>query len=156
MNKRMGKSFEINFDHFQFLIGDRKRGPLVDTSSLWDKSQIIGIVVDVPEIVGISTVRYGGKLQVGIQVARNPEIDCNSWDRIGEFEINLPSGELIVWAPETEDIDQSPTVSVPSGRYLGVAYSRGTDDVTDEMETVGSDEYCVVISRLSDEVENRA
>lgn len=110
---------------------------------------------DASEIAGISTVRYAGKLKVLVLVSGTPEIDCDSWNRIGLFEIDLPSGELIVWGPETENLDQSPTVSVPPGRYAGAAYSRGTDDVTDEMETEGPDEYCVVISRLDSDAKNQ-
>jgi hypothetical protein len=148
VSKQIESSFEIDFDHFQFLIGDKTNGPLIDTATLWDTSQLIGSVDHASEIVGISTVRYGGKLKVLVLVSETPEIDCDSWNRIGLFDIDLPSGKLIVWGPETDNLDQSPTVSVPPGRYAGAAYSRGTDDVTDEMENEGPDEYCVVISRI--------
>ena len=147
---------EINFDHFQFLIGDSDRGPLVDTSTLWDASQPIGTMPDVREVIGIPTVRHGGKLNVSINITDSLEINDDSWFFVGEFEINVPSGKLLLWGPEAADLDQLPVIALSPGRYSAAAYSRGTDDVSDEMEDEGPDEYCVVLCELKGKMADKA
>ena len=146
-------NFEIDFDHFQFLIGDRDRGPLVDTSTLWDASQPIGAVRDVSEVIGISTVRHGGKLNVAINVAKSLEVNGDSWVIIGEFEISVPSGKLILWGPESVDLDRLQAIAVSPGRYSAAAYSRGTDDVTDRAYQVAHGRSVQIANRSGLEIQ---
>lgn len=65
---------------------------------------------------------------------------------MGTFEVNVPSGRLIFWGPELEDISQAPRVELFPGCYQGVAFSSGTEQVVDEMVLSGPDEYLIVLS----------
>lgn len=140
--------FKLDFDHFQFLVGDKHEGPLVDTTKMWDLSSPIGVVHGIDYIAGISTVRMGGKLSVIVRVTEDHSQKETEWNTLGQFDIDLPSGQMILWAPETFALDDAPVVHVVPDRYHAVAYSRNTEKVNDEMSSEGPDEYCIVISPL--------
>src|SRR4029079_8281060 len=142
---RLAKQFVIPIDHFQFFAGDRRLGPLVDTSDIWRNNAKVAYLSGSPELVGIGTVRYGGRARVQIEFAENTNQIESDWTKLGEFTLALPTGELVLWAPESVDIRNCPSLRLPSGTYQGEAYSRGTLDVMDEMEEDGPDEYRIIL-----------
>lgn len=145
----MGYNIEIESDHFQVLLGDRERGPLVDTSSLWNEDQNVVAVPGAPELVAIGTARFGGKTRIQVEVASSEPEPQAGWSDMGNFVLDVRSGELLIWAPESPDLQRVPVVTIDPGKYLGRAFSRGTDAVADEMATAGPDEYRIVLWRVA-------
>ena len=143
----MHYTFDIENDHFQILLGDRDRGPLVDTTQLWGSAGSVAVTPNAPELVGLGTARYGGKTRVHVETSSSPPRPQSGWTEMGKFALYVPSGEIIIWAPESLDLRKMPTVSIERGRYLGFAFSQGTDAVVDEMATDGPDEYRIVLWR---------
>lgn len=145
----MRYNVEIESDHFQVLIGDRVRGPHVDTTDLWHDEQKVVAVLGAPELVAIGTARFGGKTRIQVEVALSEPEPQADWNEMGNFVLALPSGEILFWAPESPDLKRVPGVPVDPGKYLGRAFSRGTGDVVDEMATEGPDEYRIVLWRAA-------
>jgi hypothetical protein len=138
-------SFILDTDHFQFYAGDRENGPYVDISEIWNEGGPVVFVPNQPSLVGIATIRYGGKTRVQVEISQLlPTVD-DDWTKLGDFELDLPSGELLLWAPETPDIRRGPSLRVPPRFYHGTAYSRGTSLVLDEMDEEGPDEYRIIL-----------
>ena len=137
---------ELVADHFQVLFGDGVQAPLIDTTTLWDAPGRIASLEKFPELVGLGTIRYGGATRLTIRVDEYQEVPAPDWRALGSFEVNVPSGRLIFWAPELENIDLAPGFDLPPGLYEGSAFSRGEEDVHDEMASEGSDEYLIVLS----------
>ena len=96
--------------------------------------------------VGVPTVRYGGTSLVSVNYKATdvPE----GWQVLGPFVVDIPSGEMIFWAPETIEIVDTRKVSLPPGRYQGTVYARGEEQVVDEMAEDGPDEYLVVVENV--------
>lgn len=136
---------ELTTDHFQLLFGDSLEAPFVDTTALWDSPGRVASLSETPELVGLGTVRYGGTTRLTIRVATLPQEPLPGWQMMGRFELNVPSGRLVFWGPELEDIDQAPSIDLPIGRYRGMAFSHGTEAVVDEMADEGPDEYLVAL-----------
>lgn len=143
----MQQKFDVHTDHFQFYVGDRKHGPYLDTTDLWSAGSSVVTLPQSPFLVGIATARYGGITRVSIDVTTS-ELNMREgdWEEMGSFVLKVPSGSLVLWAPEASDLTCAPSMSVQPGEYHGLVFSRGTDAVTDEMMLSGSDEYCVVLS----------
>jgi len=137
---------EVVADHFQVLFGDKAQAPLVDTVALWDTPGRIVCLEGSPELVGLGTIRYGGTVRLTIHVGGDQEAPMPDWRELGRFEVNVPSGRLIFWAPELENIDLAPGLDLPPGRYVGSAFSRGEEDVHDEMASEGPDEYLIMLT----------
>jgi hypothetical protein len=140
--------FILENDHFQFYAGDRKNGPYVDTSEIWGAGGPFACVSSQPFLVGIGTVRYGGQTRIQVEVAERPVTISDDWTKLGDFDLDLPSGELLLWAPETPDICRSASLRLSPGSYQGMAYCRGTNLVLDEMDEEGPDEYRIVLHPL--------
>ena len=138
---------DVENDHFQVLLGDSVRGPRVDTRHLWDAGTTIATLPNEREIVGLGTVRYGGRVRVVIETCPSLPIAPEGWAELGAFTLSLPSGDLLLWGPEAEDMSKAPSVSVGPGTFQCAAYSKGTDAVPDEMAPVGNDEYRIVMAR---------
>src|SRR6056297_121295 len=133
-------TFEILTDHFQLLFGDERKAPILDTTSLWDTS---GSVVSLPghsELIGLGTVRYGGTTRLTLSFQSCEQEGWPGWERMGDFEVSLPSGRLIFWGPEIDDIDAAQGIDVDPGIYHGIAFCRGIEKVQNEMDTTGPDE----------------
>ena len=137
---------EVVTDHFQLLFGDEAEAPRVDTSMLWDNPGRVVTLSDFPALVGLGTVRYGGTTRLTIRTADYQETPTPDWQIMGSFEINVPSGRLIFWAPELEDLDRAPIIELPPGHYQGRAFIRGSEELHDEMASDGPDEYLIVLS----------
>lgn len=138
---------ELIADHFQILFGDSEQAPLIDTTTLWDSPGRVASLPGISELVGIGTVRYGGATQLTIRIEDSPQVLLSGWQLMGRFEVNVPSGRLIFWGPELEEISQAPGVKLPSGRYEGLAFSQRTELVVDEMAADGPDEYLIALWR---------
>lgn len=141
------KVIELVTDHFQVLFGDELQAPLVDTTALWDAPGRVVAMAGVSELVGLGTIRYGGTTHLTIRIDDYQEIPTSDWQMLGSFEVNVPSGRMIFWAPEVEDINLAPRVELSPGRYRGSAFSRGEEGVHDEMDSSGPDEYLIVLAR---------
>ena len=145
----MRYDLEIENDHFQLLVGDRVRGPLVDTMELWKEGQEVVSRSRAQELVAIGTARFGGKVRVQVEIAPSEPGRRADWKVLGDFVLDVQSGELLLWAPESHDLNRTPTVPIDPGRYAGRAFSRCTDAVTDEMAHEGPDEYRLVVWRVA-------
>jgi hypothetical protein len=66
---------------------------------------------------------------------------------MGEFDMEIPSGRVIFWGPELEDINQAVAIELLPGCYRGMAFSRGTEEVVDEMAPSGPDEYLIFLQK---------
>jgi len=140
------KAFEVEFDHFQFMIGDKQSAPLVDTSKLWDKGGPIAVLPETQTIVGVATVRFGGKVLVHVAVEEDLSVPGAKWIEVGPFELFIPSGRVIIFGPESEDLDAYQVLLPTAGKYDGTLYNAGTERVVDEMSPDGEDEYYIVLS----------
>ncbi len=144
----MRYQFDVEGDHFQILIGDRVRGPLVDTTELWESGGRIAAMLNAPELIGLGTARYGGKTRILVELELPPHgLVTPGWTPMGEFLLHIPSGEILLWGPEAADLGNMSTVRLEPGMYHGRAFSRGTDAVLDEMASEGPDEYRIVLWR---------
>ena len=129
----MKYQFNIETDHFQILIGDRVKGPRVDTAALWSGGQSVAALSSVPELIGLSIARFGGRTRVGVDVVESQPETQLGWKEQGEFSLYVPSGSIRLWGPETIDFEQVVSIPLKPGTYSGRAFSRGTDEVLDEM-----------------------
>ncbi len=134
--------FTLTADHFQFFFGDRLLGPTADTTHLWDGA---GMVAMMNGLVGVTTVRYGGDTRVSLRIIPAWGFGTTEGRLLGEAVLEVPSGKVVFWAPETSDIDACPTFSIDAGTYDVIVNSRGTEGIVDEMDTDGPDEYEVVL-----------
>ena len=149
------KTLVVEADHFQILLGDRCGAPFADTTDLWRSDQPIGVLADCAELVGVSVARFGGKLTVEVDLSCTTMDESTSttatdrddgqegWDRLGEFLLCLPTGELIVWGPE-QDPESAMSLEVGPGLYACRAYSTNTARIRDEMAVEGPDRYRIV------------
>ena len=130
-------------DHFQVLVADAKRGPKLDTSCLWDSANGVASLPHAPQLIAIPTVRYGGNTSMELELLHGPPEASylGDWQRIGAFLIEIESGELLFWGPETIDLKSVPRIMLDAGTYNGIAYSYGTAQVNDEMDAEGPDKY---------------
>jgi hypothetical protein len=138
--------FQVTTDHFQLLFGDSEHGPDVDTTNLWreNNNRVASIP---PYIVGLPTIRYGGKTKVQVEVTDAPPLGKSSWQPIGDFALEVPSGQVVFWGPELVDLSQARYVTLPAGSYAGIVLARGRECVKDEMADEGADEYRIVLWR---------
>jgi len=144
---RSEEVIELVTDHFQVLFGDEVQAPLFDTTALWDAPGRVVSLPGVSELVGLGTIRYGGTTRLTVRIADYQEAPTPDWQALGSFEVNVPSGRMIFWAPELEDIDLAPRVELPPGRYRGSVFSRGEEGVRDEMDSSGPDEYLIALAK---------
>jgi hypothetical protein len=143
----MRYEFEVDNDHFQLLLGDSEHGTGVDTTHLWDSDNRVAMLPDERHLVGLGTVRYGGRTRVLVEIAEEPPGPERQWEEKGEFSLDIPSGKLGIWGPEAEALEEAATVSVLPGRYAGIAFVQRADAVEDEMAADGPDVYRVVLWR---------
>jgi hypothetical protein len=142
-----GYDIEVQSDHFQVLVGDAKAGPLVDTSGIWNVHGNIGASPGDPTLVAIGTTRFGGRMQLTVIVGddRPPACDARV---LGEFVLDVPSGEILFWAPESDDLSLHPRIRVAPGMYSGIAIGMNLELVSDEMEQEGLDRYGLHLSLM--------
>lgn len=144
---RAEATIEVVGDHFQVLLGDERLAPMVDTSRLWDAPGRVAAMPGSAEILGLGTARQGGVFRLTVRIEDAVEPTPPGWKVLGAFDLDVPSGRLVVWGPELDDIDVAPRVDIPAGRWRGMACSRGEDAVLDEFESTGPDEYLLVLAR---------
>jgi hypothetical protein len=139
----MEHRFEIEVDHGQFFIEDSSLGQTSDTSNIWEPGKKIA---SLPGLIGVITARLFGKTRVmlGIQSSELEKV----WLKMGECELEVPSGKLLITRPETTDLGAVPKVEVEPGKYTVQVFSKGTETVSDEMAPEGEDEYAVILSKL--------
>jgi hypothetical protein len=137
----MVAELEVVADHFQFLVGDSAAGILADTTSLWRSRGVLGQIEESPEIVGIGTIRSGGRTKVVVTVGGKSPAEGAEGRVLGQFRLRLPSGIAVLWGPSAVDLSGAPSVRVPPGTYLGVATLRWEDQVSDEEAEEGPEEY---------------
>ena len=142
----MSKEVVVKADHFQILVGDRDKGPLVDTSGLWDSGAAIPSVSGARELIALPIARFGGDVRVEVDLLPGPlEGQSRPWESLGRFELDVSSGEVALWGPEMPDMRGAPRIEVPNGSYSGEAFSRDTDQLNDEHATDGPDRYRLVL-----------
>jgi hypothetical protein len=136
----------VKADHFQILVGDRAQGPLVDTSGLWDSEGPIPSVDGIRALIALPIARFGGTVHVEIDIcSERPPSGLSPWEDLGSFEIDVPSGELLLWGPETLDMAEAASVRVPAGSFRGQALALNANQLTDELASDGPDRYRLVL-----------
>ena len=99
-----------------------------------------------PGLIAVGTVRFGGDLSVAIEVHEmEPAGSFDSWDQVALGSIDVPSGCLVVSAPEMTGHPDNPHISVPPGTYRALVYWGNLDSVKDEMDMHGEDHYQVAL-----------
>lgn len=139
----MQYEYTIITDHFQFYVEDEECG--ADTSTIWDTSQVNGLLAFNRCLMSIGTVRYGGETRVIVQVLDRRPIDAfDEYDHVVKASIDVPSGRLMVWSPEN-GFSTAPRISVKSGIHgVGVCYGN-ISTVTDTNVTSSKDYYKVAL-----------
>ena len=142
----MSTEVMVNADHFQVLVGDRDKGPLVDTSELWDSGVAIPSIKGKSELIALPIARFGGSVRVELDVvAGPPDEESSPWESLGRFILDIPSGAIVLWGPELLDLGTAVRVEVPKGTYFGEAFARDRDQVSDEYAADGPDRYRIVL-----------
>jgi hypothetical protein len=141
----MRHEFEVVTDHFQFFLSDSLLGPESDTSAIWDQGGSVVTSPELPGIVAVATARYGGRTRVAVHIGHERPAASEGWEELGSFALTVPSGMVVLWGPEVDDFDTVPRVPLDPGRYEGLVRARGTDEIEDEMDPDGPDEYEVVL-----------
>lgn len=142
----MRYELEIQTSHFQFLVGDRKRGPLANTTPLWKGGGgAVATSPDLPEVVGIGTVRYGGLTRVSVEITDTRPSSNEDWTELGCFSIDVTSASLALWGPEEVNLGTMRSIPLPSGRYSGVVLLHGAEEPCDEAAQDGPEEYRLVL-----------
>jgi hypothetical protein len=84
------------------------------------------------------------RIEVDI-LAGPPEVQPPPWKSLGLFELDISSGEVILWGPEASDMKDVTRIEVTNGLYSGEAFSRDTDQIMDEHAADGPDRYRLVL-----------
>jgi hypothetical protein len=140
----MSSELKVIADHFQFLIGDSTVGITVDTTQLWQSRGIVGVMADVPEIVGIGTIRSCGWTRVVVTVGDALASERPAGRTLGQFVLHLPSGIALLWGPNAVDLSSAPRVRVMPGTYRGTVVLHG-DEGVDELAEEGPEEYRILL-----------
>jgi hypothetical protein len=136
-------AFQLRADHFQFYLEDAEASTRV--IELWKTSTADNLVEIGDGIVAIGTARYGGIIDVSLEILDGPAQDAlEFWDHVVECSLNLPSGELILSAPES-DLSKTPRVFVLPDQYRVRIYFGNLDTVQDEFAKTGLDTYRIVM-----------
>jgi hypothetical protein len=130
-------------DHYQFYLEDERSQ--ADTSDIWDDRASRDMFVVAPGLIGVSTVRYGGRVTVLVDVhEQRPTIVLDQWSHAVICSIDAPSGRLVVWSPES-DFAQAPRIVVSPGTYQALLLYGGLDTVDDENAMEGCDVYRISV-----------
>jgi hypothetical protein len=98
------------------------------------------------ELIALPVSRFGGDVRVELDTVDSPpEAGALPWESLGRFELDITSGEILLWGPELLDLGGAPRVEVPNGSYSGEAFARDRDQVSDEQATDGPDRYRLVL-----------
>lgn len=142
----MSKEVVVKADHFLVLVGDRDRGPLVDATGRWDARTGSLSVSGARELIVLPIERFGGDVRVEVDVRAEPlKVQPLPWESLGRFELDVSSGEIVLWGPELPDLEGAARVKVPNGSYSGEAFSRDTNQIIDELAPDGADRYRLVL-----------
>jgi hypothetical protein len=134
----MRYELRVPASHFQLMFGDGLHAPGADTTDLWADSAPPRVVRG-PGVFAFQVARFGGEVHVAIAVDEPaPEFP---WFRLGDFELAVPSGEVVVFGPESTRADGEARVAVPVGIYSGAAFAVGEDAVGDELDPSGPERY---------------
>jgi hypothetical protein len=135
--------FTIIGDHYQFYLEDEYSQ--ADTSALWDDRASRDMFVVASGLIGVGTVRYGGRITVIVDVrAQRPTVSLDQWDHAVLCSIEAPSGRLMIASPESDGTD-APRIVVEPGTYQVVLLYRGLDTVDDDNAADGSDVYHILL-----------
>lgn len=107
--------YHLFISHGQFYAGDSNLD--WDPGEIWNEQTSADGVAVMPEALGILTIRYGGYVEITIEVAdRRPEEWWEAWDQVVETSIALPSGSLQLSSPAT-DFASAPYITLEPGTY---------------------------------------
>src|SRR5512145_2293761 len=97
--------FSVLVDHAQFYLEDSALK--ADTSLLWEDNPYNDIFALASGLVAVATARYSGKTRVIVEVGdKRPDLNLEKWDQVAECNIEVPSGQIIIYSPE-----QNPQIS---------------------------------------------
>lgn len=141
----MHVEYIIQVDHFQFYLGDAEVTDVLDYGQLWKEPGPISCISGCLEMVAVRTETGFGSVQVAIEVhERAPEPFRDSWECLGQFQLKVESGRLLITAPETLHHQHIPVEVLP-GSYSGTVYGTGMDDVVDIYAANGPEKYVLVL-----------
>jgi hypothetical protein len=136
---------EIAVDHSQFFLEDGERDwGEVDLDLLYDEGAFARHLGFAPGVLSVFTAKWYGAvgLEILLRCAR-PDDDFTGWDHVAEASLDLASGYLVAYGPESNS-DAAPRVSAPPGMYRVRVYSGGLETV-DEYMQAGQDHYRVAL-----------
>ncbi len=139
----MKYNFTIQCDHYQFYIEDRFAE--VDSNDLWNDVSSNDMFVVARGLIGVGTVRYGGNVNVSIEIQdHKPIINFDDWDQIVECSIVIESGTIFISSPEMP-MSSSPYISITRGTYRAAICYGGLDLVKDDNTNEGEDYYQIML-----------
>lgn len=130
-------------DHYQFYV--EGIACQADTSTLWDNKNSIGMLAVAPGLVGVGIARYGGAVSSIVEVLNSrPAVNFDEWDQVAECSIEISSGCIVVYSPET-DRATAPRIDAPAGIYRAFMCYGNLDSVEDDSVEQGDDLYKIML-----------
>jgi hypothetical protein len=136
--------FDITVDHNQICLEDCEREvSLDDLTTLYDAGAFARHLGVAPGELSIYTARWYGVVCLELIVRSDqPGDDLTGWDNVAEASLELPSGCLAAFGPES--YPDGPRISVPPGMYRVRGYAGGIETVDEYMQE-GQDHYRAVL-----------
>lgn len=138
----MELKFTVQTDHFQFFLADENYS--TDTSSIWTDEALERQIACGVDLVAVGTARYGGETNIIVEVQENDDISTEIHPLA--CRINTISGTLVLFSPES-DFTTCPRIEVIPGQYKVFIVFDGLEDIKDEEELSGDDQYRVILKR---------
>ena len=136
---------DILVDHGQFWLDNCDRDKAFDDLNiLYSSDALARHLGAAPGLLVIFTARHYGNVRLTILLRANqPTDNFTSWDNVAEGSIELPSGRLAVYGPESYP-PASPPLALPRGVYRVRVYAGGIEALEDEFMQEGPDHYRAV------------
>ncbi len=135
---------EITVDHNQIFLEDCERERNVeDLTALYDEGAFARHVGAAPSQLCIHTARWYGVVRLELIVRSDPPDDkLTGWDNVAEATLELSSGCLVAFGPESSP--DGPRISMLPGIYRVRVYA-GDVETVDEYGQEGQDHYRAVL-----------
>jgi hypothetical protein len=135
---------DIHVDHHQmFLEDDDAEWGDDDLDLLYSDESFARHLGVAPGRLSLMTARWYGTVRLEVILrAGPPEDDVAGWDNVAEASIEIRSGSLTIFGPETDTV--ATRITLPPGTYRMRVYAGDIDSV-DEYAQHGQDYYRAVL-----------
>lgn len=152
MNTTKTYEFSVFAEHFQFYVQDKNTDNSL--SIYWDEESREDLFAYTDEIIGVATVR---NMEVPVEIAvidKEPKDEnLDEWDHVVQTELSVPSGQILVTGPTSDETD-SLTIEVSPGVYGLRAYYGMLEEV-DAEGFEGDDFYKIALWKADDQTESK-